>query len=171
VPPWVRVCVQAAKRQALGRGEKVEMVETDWRWWPAKFVDQNPYRVCRQGCKAGPAAAEMGCTGGEAGGGLAGAQTPAAAAAASMTALTYTLPLPLCPDWQDVTPAPNSVIDLLLRATNKETGRGLTDVQIAAQCNTLIAGKAARGGALRGAACSTAQHSTAQQGLLVPPPL
>lgn len=41
---------------------------------------------------------------------------------------------------QGVTPAPNSVLDMLLRATNKETGRGLTDVQIAAQSNTLIAG-------------------------------
>lgn len=41
---------------------------------------------------------------------------------------------------QGVTPAPNSVIDLLMRATNKETGQGLTDVQIAAQANTLIAG-------------------------------
>lgn len=48
---------------------------------------------------------------------------------------------------QGVTPAPNSVIDMLLRATNKETGRGLSDVQIAAQANTLIAGAgpAARG--------------------------
>lgn len=40
-----------------------------------------------------------------------------------------------------MTPTPNSVIDMLLRATNKETGRGLTDVQIAAQANTLIAGE------------------------------
>ena len=46
-----------------------------------------------------------------------------------------------------MTPAPNSVIDMLLRATNKETGRGLSDVQIAAQANTLSAGAgpAARG--------------------------
>jgi hypothetical protein len=101
----------------------------------------------------------------------AGSQAAAAAApAASMTALTYTLPLLLCPDWQDVTPAPNSVIDLLLRAKNKETGQGLTDVQIAAQCNTIIAGKAARGGAPQGTALpkGTAQDST--QGLLVTPP-
>jgi hypothetical protein len=41
---------------------------------------------------------------------------------------------------QGVTPAPNSAIDMLLRATNKETGKGLKPVQVAAQCNTLIAG-------------------------------
>lgn len=75
--------MQAAKRQALARGESVQMVETDWRWWGPKYVEQNPYKGS--------------------------------------------------------TPAPNSVLDMLMRATNKETGRGLTDVQIAAQCNTLIA--------------------------------
>lgn len=30
-------------------------------------------------------------------------------------------------------PASNSVIDMLLRATNKETGEGLSDMQVAAQ--------------------------------------
>ena len=48
VCPCGCVGMQAAKRQALGRGEKVEMVETDWRWWPAKFVEQNPYKVGRR---------------------------------------------------------------------------------------------------------------------------
>ncbi|EFN55959.1 hypothetical protein CHLNCDRAFT_57715 [Chlorella variabilis] len=41
--------------------------------------------------------------------------------------------------YKNVTPAPNSVIDMLMRATNKETGQGLKDVQVAVQCNTLIA--------------------------------
>lgn len=77
--------LQAAKRQAEQRGEAVQVIDTDWRWWSqdSAFVQQNPYK--------------------------------------------------------GVTPAPNSAIDRLLRATNKETGRGLTDVQIAAQANTLIA--------------------------------
>lgn len=34
---------------------------------------------------------------------------------------------------QGVMPASNSVIDMLLRATNKETGEGLSDMQVAAQ--------------------------------------
>ncbi len=40
---------------------------------------------------------------------------------------------------QGVVPSENSLISLLLRATNKETGRGLTDKQIAAQVNTFMA--------------------------------
>ena len=49
------------------------------------------------------------------------------------------------PEWVErnpyrgVTPAPNSVINMLMRATNKETGGGLTDMQVASQCNTLLA--------------------------------
>jgi cytochrome P450 len=75
--------MQAARKQAVARGEEVHMVQTDWRWWSQDWADQNPYK--------------------------------------------------------GVTPAPNSVLDMLMRATNKETGRGLLDVQIAAQSNTLIA--------------------------------
>lgn len=37
--------LQAAKRQAEARGERVQMVDTDWRWWPRRFVDDNPFRV------------------------------------------------------------------------------------------------------------------------------
>ena len=47
---------------------------------------------------------------------------------------------------QDAVPAAGSVLDMLLRAINKETGHGLTDVQIASQANTLIAGAAAAPG-------------------------
>jgi len=43
---------QAAKKQALARGEKVHMVETDWRWWSQAWADQNPYKV-RGGRAAG----------------------------------------------------------------------------------------------------------------------
>ncbi|PSC70657.1 cytochrome p450 [Micractinium conductrix] len=75
--------MQRAKRQALARGEAVTMVETDWRWWPDTFTENNPYK--------------------------------------------------------DAVPAAGSVLDMLLRAINKETGHGLTDVQIASQANTLIA--------------------------------
>lgn len=61
---------------------------------------------------------------------------------------------------QGVTPTPNSAIDMLMRATNKDTGRGLMDVQIAAQSNTLIAGgRCSCGGVLwqwQGAACCCA---------------
>ena len=42
---------------------------------------------------------------------------------------THTLPLPP----QGVAPAEGSVIDLLIRSTDKATGKGLTDVQVAAQ--------------------------------------
>ncbi|GAB4819482.1 hypothetical protein N2152v2_006528 [Parachlorella kessleri] len=41
--------------------------------------------------------------------------------------------------YKETVPAENSVIDMLMRATNKETGSGLSDMQIGAQCNTLIA--------------------------------
>ena len=75
--------MQAARKAAEARGEKLRMVPTDWRWWGQQWVERNPYR--------------------------------------------------------GVTPAPNSVIDRLMRATNKETGGGLTDVQIASQCSTLLA--------------------------------
>lgn len=37
--------MQAAKKQALARGEEVHMVETDWRWWPDAFAAQNPYKA------------------------------------------------------------------------------------------------------------------------------
>ncbi|KAL4419504.1 hypothetical protein ABPG77_002290 [Micractinium sp. CCAP 211/92] len=103
--------MRAAKRQAVARGERVQMVDTDWRWWPQRFVDENP---CR-----------------------------------------------------GVTPAPNSVIDLLMRATNKETGQGLTDVQIAAQANTLIAaGYETSANALAFAIYCLATHSAAEAALL-----
>lgn len=36
---------QAAKKQAEARGDKVAMLETDWRWWGASFTEQNPYKV------------------------------------------------------------------------------------------------------------------------------
>ncbi len=45
--------LQAAKRQAVARGERVQMVDTDWRWWPQRFVDENP---CRVGARGLPAA-------------------------------------------------------------------------------------------------------------------
>ncbi|KAL4451808.1 hypothetical protein ABPG75_007470 [Micractinium tetrahymenae] len=103
--------MQAAKRQAVARGERVQMIETDWRWWPQRFMDENPYK--------------------------------------------------------GVTPAPNSVIDMLLRATNKETGQGLTDVQIAAQANTLIAaGYETSSNALAFAIYCLATHPEAEAALL-----
>ncbi|KAI7837525.1 hypothetical protein COHA_008661 [Chlorella ohadii] len=103
--------MQAAKKQALARGEKVHMVETDWRWWSQAWADQNPYK--------------------------------------------------------GVTPAPNSVLDMLMRATNKETGRGLTDVQIAAQSNTLIAaGYETTANALSFAIYCLATHPEAEARLL-----
>lgn len=49
------VCLQAAKKQALARGEKVSMVETDWRWWSQDWADQNPYKA--RGLAAGTAVA------------------------------------------------------------------------------------------------------------------
>ena len=36
-------------------------------------------------------------------------------------------------------PTDNSLISLMLRTTNKETGKGLTDKQIVAQSNTFLA--------------------------------
>lgn len=36
---------QAAKKQALARGQEVTMVETDWRWWSQEWADRNPYKV------------------------------------------------------------------------------------------------------------------------------
>ena len=36
-------------------------------------------------------------------------------------------------------PSEKSLISLMLRATNKETGRGLTDKEVAAQVNTFMA--------------------------------
>ena len=41
---------------------------------------------------------------------------------------------------QGVTPMTDSVVDRLLRATNKDTGLGMSDMQIAANLNTIIAG-------------------------------
>eukprot|EP00887_Chlorella_sp_A99_P007381 scaffold2.g7381.t1 len=49
------------------------------------------------------------------------------------------------PEWaqrhcyRGAVPSEASAIDMLLRATNRETGAGLADYQIVAQCNTLIA--------------------------------
>ncbi|KAK9820625.1 hypothetical protein WJX72_012453 [[Myrmecia] bisecta] len=40
--------------------------------------------------------------------------------------------------FKDVMPARNSIIDMMMRAKDKLTGAGLTDRQIAANCNTLI---------------------------------
>lgn len=40
---------------------------------------------------------------------------------------------------QDAVPKDNSLICLMLRTTNKETGKGLTDMQIVAQSNTFLA--------------------------------
>ena len=40
---------------------------------------------------------------------------------------------------QEDVPADNSLVSLMLRTTNKETGRGLTDKQIVAQTNTFLA--------------------------------
>ena len=42
-------------------------------------------------------------------------------------------------------PSDKSLISLMLRATNKETGRGLTDMQVAAQVNTFMAAGASVG--------------------------
>ena len=39
---------------------------------------------------------------------------------------------------QDAVPADHSVISLMLRTTNKETGMGLTDMQVVAQSNVFI---------------------------------
>lgn len=59
VRPFWPVCpsVQAAKKQALARGEKVSMVETDWRWWSQDWADQNPYKA--RGLAVGTAAARL----------------------------------------------------------------------------------------------------------------
>ena len=40
---------------------------------------------------------------------------------------------------QDAVPADNSLVSLMLRTRNKETGTGLTDLQVVAQTNTFIA--------------------------------
>ena len=40
---------------------------------------------------------------------------------------------------QELVPAENSLVSLMLRAKNKETGQGLTDKQIVSQSNTFIA--------------------------------
>ena len=40
---------------------------------------------------------------------------------------------------QDAVPAGNSLVSLMMRAKNKETGRGLTDKQIVAQSYTFLA--------------------------------
>ena len=40
---------------------------------------------------------------------------------------------------QDAVPADNSLVSLMLRTRNKETGAGLTDLQVVAQTNTFIA--------------------------------
>ncbi len=40
---------------------------------------------------------------------------------------------------QEVIPADNSLVSLMLRTRNKETGAGLTDLQVVAQTNTFIA--------------------------------
>lgn len=66
-----------------------------------------------------------------------------------------------------MTPAPNSVLDMLLRATNKDTGQGLTDVQVAAQSNTLIAaGYETTANALAFAIYCLSTHPEAQARLL-----
>ena len=113
--------MSAAKREALARGDPVQMVPTDWRWWPNSFVEQNPYKVGvrRQGGWH--------------------ARTAAGRGSAHQSAA------PTChPPMQGVTPAPGSALYMLLSANNKETGTGLKDVQIAAQCHTLIAGARCR---------------------------
>ena len=106
----------------------MQVVEEDWRWWSqdSVFVQQNPYQV---GQPLMPHAQLSGCS------------TSDLLAMSVRVNNVHVLPCTL----QDVTPAPNSVIDMLLRATNKETGQGLKEVQIAAQCNTLIAGKPGTG--------------------------
>ena len=40
---------------------------------------------------------------------------------------------------QEAVPADNSLVSLMLRTRNKETGAGLTDLQVVAQTNTFIA--------------------------------
>ena len=40
---------------------------------------------------------------------------------------------------QEAIPADNSLVSLMLRTRNKETGAGLTDLQVVAQTNTFIA--------------------------------
>ena len=45
---------------------------------------------------------------------------------------------------QEAVPADNSLVSLMLQTRNKETGAGLTDLQVVAQTNTFIAAGAAQ---------------------------
>lgn len=94
------------------------------QWWGPKFVDLNPYMVGRGGPRlqcAWVMHASLPC----------GYRLCSAMPCRHATFTCSTCPCLFQTLLQESMPAANSVIDMLMRATNKDTGGGLTDVQIA----------------------------------------